>query len=473
MNDSHITNVGTFREKDARLDYDQEVNGGTLTVQGDDCAESICNDNVAAVVTQPDDIQRILFVSAASEPTSNAANSSYNLEAIEATNLPQPFIDANSISPRIAYLSKAEAQESTHVFSVVISTLSGTGGAQRYFDNVIKPAFAAIGVQESAYLVHITDSDKSVSNFAETVLLAQANKGVPQTVLLLSGDGGIVDIVNAVLSSDRSEQYAKPSIGLIAMGTGNAFANSTGLNRDATRGLRHFLRGVAHSIPTFTADFSPGSEFLVDEGRKTEALASSNGSQGTVYGAVVCSWALHASLVADSDTNELRKHGTQRFQMAAKELLAPSDGSPPHPYKGKITLFKRDDQGQESHHVLDRSEHMYILASMVSNLEEKLKISPHSKPLDGQLRLLHFGPIPSTEVMRILGLAFQGGQHIEDGTVGYENIEGMRIDFDEPDGRWRRVCVDGKIIRVGKGGWVEVRKNRNADVLDIIVDLKV
>jgi len=477
MYHSDVTNVGTFREKDAKLTYDPEVNGGTLTAQGDDWAESISNRNVAAVVTHSTGVdaaegsQKILFVSDQSEPTSDGTSADYKLEAIEATNLPQSFVDANLNSPRITRLAKPKAERPAHNFYVVISTRSGTGKAQHYFDDVIKPAFAAIGIQEFAYYVHTTYSDKSVSDFASAVLLPRANEGAAQTVLLLSGDGGIVDIVNAALSARRSDKYVKPSIGLIAMGTGNAFANSTGLNRDATRGLRHFLRGDLHSIPTFTAIFSRGSEFLVDEGRQTEALPSSNGILGTFYGAVVCSWALHASLVADSDTTELRKFGSQRFQMAAKDLLAPSDGSPPHPYKGQITLFTKDDQGKEVQKALDRPDHMYILATMVSNLEEKLTISPESKPLDGQLRLLHFGSISSAEVMRILGLAFQGGQHVKDEVVRYDAIEGMRIKFDEEDGRWRRVCVDGKIIQVGKGGWVEVRKNKNADVLDIVADL--
>lgn len=475
---SDVTNLGTFREKDARLNYDPEVNSGTLIISGDDWAESISNSDVAAVIANTnsagaaDEIQRILLVSSTSKSTSDASSAIYSLDAIEATNLPQSFVDANLISPRIRRLSHPKAERPTPYFYVVISTLSGTGGAQHYFDDVVKPAFAAIGIHEYAYYVHTTYSIKSVSDFAGSVLLPRANEGAPQTVLLLSGDGGIVDIVNAVLSASRSEQYVKPAIGLIAMGTGNAFANSTGLNRDATRGLRHFLRGKPQSVPTFTATFSQGSEFLVNEGRETEALPSSDENAGVVHGAVVCSWALHASLVADSDTTDLRKYGSQRFQIAAKDLLAPSDGSAPHQYRGKITLYKRDDQGKETQQVLDRHGHMYILATMVSNLEEKLTVSPRSKPLDGQLRLLHFGPIPSTEVMRIMGLAFQGGKHIEDEVVGYEDIQAMRIDFDEDDGRWRRVCVDGKIVRVGNSGWIEVRKNTTTDVLDIIADLR-
>ena len=477
MNHSDSTNAGTFRDKDAELQYDPNVNGGTLTIRSHDWAESITNNNVAAVVTRPNrhvethEIQCILLVSTAGESKASTVGAEYQLEVIEATNLPPSFVDANSLSSRVLGLSRPSVGISAHILHVIISTLSGTGGAQHYFDHVLKPVFTAIGIEESTYYVHTTNSDKSISNYTSSVLLARANEGTSQTVVLLSGDGGIVDTVNAVLSAKRGENYVKPALGLIAMGTGNAFANSTGLNRDKTRGLRHFLLGQPHSIPTFTATFSPGSELLVDEGRKTESLPSADGKFGTVFGAVVCSWALHASLVADSDTAKLRKFGSQRFQMAAKELLTPSDGSAPHSYKGNITLIKKDDQGQESQILLERKDHMYILATMVSNLEEKLTISPRSKPLDGQLRLLHFGPVIASKVMGILGLAFKGGQHIHDEIVGYDNVEGVRIDFDEDDGRWRRVCVDGKIVRVSKRGWVEVRKNAALDVVDILADL--
>jgi hypothetical protein len=115
---------------------------------------------------------------------------------------------------------------------------------------------------------------------------------------------------------------------------------------------------------------------------------------------------------------------------------------------------------------------MYVLATLVSNLEKTFTISPSSKPLDGQLRLVHFGPMPSgKEVMGVMGQAYQGGKHVADPAVGYEDIEGLRIDFEgkEEDGRWRRICVDGKIVRVDKDGWIELRKEPR-HVLDVICD---
>ncbi|MCJ1460764.1 hypothetical protein MMC28_011146 [Mycoblastus sanguinarius] len=481
-----LTLAGTIRGKDAEFTYHPGKDGGALIIQGYSWEETISNKSVIAVLDNrkkggdsEDQSQNILLVPSASQPAPDFAETAFRFENVIATNLPQSFIDANLVSPRISQLSSsrisppASSRSGTAAsyFYVIISTGSGTGQAQQYFDNILKPVLAASGIQAYAYYVHTTYSDKSVTNFASAVLLPRANEGHLQTVLLLSGDGSVIDIVDTLLSSPRNQQYVKPAIGLVTMGTGNAFANSTGLNRDFTRGLRHFYRGKTKMIPTFTATFSPGSEFLVDEGNRTELLASSETGLGVVYGAVVCSWALHASLVANSDTTEYRKYGLQRFQMAAKELLAPSDGSEPHIYKGKITLYK-NNEGEETEQILDSREYFYLLATLVSNLEENFTVSPHSKPLDGQLRLLRFGPLSSAEVMKIMGLAYQGGAHVEDDAVGYEGIERLRIDFEEEDSIWRRVCVDGKIIRVGQRGWVEVQRNLSADVLDIIADLE-
>jgi hypothetical protein len=60
--------------------------------------------------------------------------------------------------------------------------------------------------------------------------------------------------------------------------------------------------------------------------------------------------------------------------------------------------------------------------------------------------------------MRLLGLAYQSGQHVADPKVTYEEIDGLRVEFDEEDEQWRLVCVDGKIVAIARGGWVEVTR---------------
>ncbi len=397
----------------------------------------------------------------------------YVLKQVRVTDPPRRWLDDFLIPSTPMHLSIQKGKEGLPNIHVIVSAKSGLCKAKLFCDEIVRPVFAACDLKnEEDYVVQETKSVRSVTDFARTVLLPRANKGQPQTVLLLSGDGAIVDIVNELLSSSQSDVYVKPVIGLVAMGTGNALAHSTGLTNDDTMGFASFLRGTPYILPTFTATFSAGSEFVVDEGRRAEPLPQPKGSElGVIYGAVVCSWALHAALVADSDTSEYRKHGSDRFLMAAKELLSPSDGSQPHRFKGTITLIQKDEKGKEVRTPLDRQEHMYILATLVSNLEQTFTISPSSRPLDGQLRLVHFGPLSGDEVMRIMKLAYQGGGHVKEDVVAYEDIDGLRIDFDEPDGRWRRVCVDGKIVRVGEGGWVEVRREER-DVWDIVANVR-
>lgn len=382
--------------------------------------------------------------------------------------LPASFLQNYLIHGTPKHLSVTRGPHDTCHLHIVVSVKSGTCEALT-FCAVVQKVLQAFGITEQEYEVHQTVSDRSIKEFAANVLLPRANAGIVQTVVLLSGDGGITDIVDTLLQSSQGLNFVKPIIGLLVSGTGNALANSSGLNCDSTRGLSSFLRGSPHDIPAFVCRFSPGSELLVDEGRKTEALLLDSSRNGVVYGAVVCSWALHASLVADSDTTEFRKYGVERFQMAARELLQPSDGSDPHLYQGRITIYKKVDENCETAVELKERKQMYVLATLVSNLESRLQISPSSKPLDGQLRLIRFGMLSSDEIMKIFGLAYAGGEHVKESTVDYEAIEGMRIDLQESDRHWRRVCVDGKIIRVGAGGWMEIRRELRT-VLSLVSD---
>ena len=382
---------------------------------------------------------------------------------------PEFILDKCYLSTKPSHLSVPKGPEGEPNIHVVVSIRSGTWEAELFFRDVVQHVLEAVGLSESDYQVHHTSSEKSIIRFTIDLLLPAANAGQAQTVILLSGDGGMVDIVNVLLESKQNLNFVKPCVGLLSLGSGNALANSSRLNSDSTKGLSSLLKGRPYSLPTFTVKFSPGSELLVDEARNTESLPVDSEGTSTLYGTVVCSWALHAALVADSDTTEYRRHGSERFSMAAKELLFPSDGSQSHHFKGQVTITKKDEQGQEAVMNLSREEHSYVLATMVSNLQQTLTISPYSKPLDGQLRLVYVGATSSEEVMRVLGLAFSGGKHIGEQSVLYEAVESMRIEFSEDDSRWRRVCVDGKIVRIGKNGWVSVRREAR-DILDLVAD---
>lgn len=455
--------TGPASGSDVSFSYQKEKDDGTLILRREGREDHIHDKEVVGVIYDPrareeNAVQSQLILRVVTSQLSpEVAKSRFSFELLPVTGLPLNYLNAHHLPRAPIHLYVPPNPDGSRNLHVIISVRSGVGEAQQYYDDVLSKALAVIDLNSETYDVHVTKSENSITEIAENVILPRANDGIAQTILLLSGDGGIVDTVNALFLSIRSDSYVKPTIGLICMGTGNAMANSTGLNRDATRGLRSIFKGFPHNLPSFKANFSPGSVFLIDEGRKTEPLPSESGC-GIVHGVVVCSWALHASLVADSDTTEYRKFGAQRFQMAAEQLMAPDDGSEPHMYKGKITLYKSDDKGREYSQKISETKTSYIVTTLVSNFEEKLCISPHSKPLDGQLRVLRFGDISTADVMRLLGMALRGGGHEKDEMVQYAPINGLRIQIDEADSRWRRACVDGKIVRVEEGGWVEVRK---------------
>lgn len=322
-------------------------------------------------------------------------------------------------------------------------------------------------VEGRDYILHTTTSESSITELVRDTILPRANLGVKQSMLLMSGDGGVVDTINALLCAERGKNYMKPKLSVLPLGTGNALAHSAGITSDNTMGIKSWMCGEPRELPVFVAKFSPGAEFLFDEARQGRPLHIADGVQ-TAYGAVVCSWGLHAGLVADSDTAEYRKFGVERFKMAAKEALFPNDGSPPHVYNGKVTIRR---SGADSWQEIRQGQHSYVLATLVGQLEKGFTISPSSKPLDGKLRLVHFGPVTGNEAMEIMGKAYQHGEHVNDERVGYEEISGLRIDFQEDDPRWRRVCIDGKIVRVEKGGWVEVSMEQKG-VVDLIAPMK-
>jgi diacylglycerol kinase family enzyme len=365
--------------------------------------------------------------------------------------------------PRLIKLSKnpleppasATTPRETHI---ILSTGSGHKQAASFCNDVVYPILDLIQpgfIDDSEE--HTTEDENSILELTRDIFFPAANKGTPLRIILASGDGGVVDLVNGLLDHPQSDTYVAPEIVLLPLGTANALYHSINAGQSQnTWGLSALSSTTSKPLPTFTTTFSPGSRLLVNEATVEAPLPQNGKGEGLLHGAVVFSWGMHASLVADSDSAEYRKFGIDRFKMAAKEALYPSDGSLPHAYRARVSMLSKDGSWQK----LDGDEHLYTLATSVSNLEAPFCISPASKPLDGSIHLVYFGPTSGDEAMRIMGLAYQGGKHVEDKMVRYEAIEGLRIEFEngEEDARWRRVCVDGKIVRVDKGGWVELRK---------------
>ncbi|KAI0858365.1 ATP-NAD kinase-like domain-containing protein [Xylaria cubensis] len=392
---------------------------------------------------------------------------------------------------------------------VLVSTNSGTGLSLQFYNTVLAPLLKAFGLsasdeperggaEQGSYHLLITQDADSVKKFArELSSRSRSEENVEHTIVLLSGDGGIVDLLNSYTSTDSDNVSSKedtkpqslPLIAVLPLGTGNALFHS--LHRavegpeatpDLVQGLRTLLRGKAAPLPSFKAVFPEGSRTITYSETAESASAesvptnlTSNLQEQTryvthLYGVVVASYGFHSQLVWESDTPSYRQHGAKRFQMVAEELLKES-----HAYRATVNIVRSSSNGETaSTERIDRDRHAYILATPVSNLEKTFCISPTSRPLDGQLRLVHFGPVDGAKTMEIMMAAYDGGKHVEmrweptsaegyseeEGTegVGYENIDEIRITTHEEDTRWRKVCIDGTIVEIPTGGCMVVSK---------------
>ncbi|KAH8732438.1 ATP-NAD kinase-like domain-containing protein [Phaeosphaeriaceae sp. PMI808] len=370
--------------------------------------------------------------------------------------------------PRLINITKQPLQKVTQApvvqnreTHIILSTGSGHQKADSFFDNVLEKILATLGLDN--FQKHITQSETTIQELTRDIFFPKANQGTPLLIILASGDGGIVDLVNSLLATPSSPSYIAPQLILLPLGTANALYHSINAPSQNTWGLSALRSTTSKPLPIFTSTFSPGARLLVDEARREETLPTNEAGTSVLHGAVVCSWGMHASLVADSDTSAYRKHGIDRFKMAAQEALYPADGTLPHAYRATVSVLKKGEWV-----ALPSESHLYVLATLVGRLEAAFCISPESRALDGSMYLVYFGPMDGNDAMRIMGLAYQDGKHVEDEKVRYEAIDGLRIEFAEEDGRWRRVCVDGKIVRVEAGGWVEVRKESRR-VVDVVV----
>jgi hypothetical protein len=139
------------------------------------------------------------------DTASNANPSPIELQGTSATSLPADFLKRHRLQALPAPLDPE-----TRAVYVVISTRSGTGLALDFFSGVLHPLLRAVGLADSTYHVVQTEDAESVKGFAKSTLLHGANAGREQTVLLLSGDGGIVDIINGLLETGDRSRYLNP-----------------------------------------------------------------------------------------------------------------------------------------------------------------------------------------------------------------------------------------------------------------------
>ena len=136
------------------------------------------------------------------DPSGPTPPTPFKLNTTPATAVPEAFLNKHLFQGLPAHLNPA-----ANALRVLISTLSGTGLSPQFFDDILEPVLGTIGLKSSDYDVVRTQSAESVKEFAQSELLVRANEGKKQTVLMLSGDGGMVDTINGLLESGERSRY--------------------------------------------------------------------------------------------------------------------------------------------------------------------------------------------------------------------------------------------------------------------------
>ena len=178
---------------------------------------------------------------------------------------------------------------------VIVSTQSGAGLATTTSDNILTSLFTLFGVKPT---VHTTTSKTSHSEYLESTVFSRVHENI---IVILGGDTIIYDLLNALPKNSHLTAAHRFTICPIPCGTGNALAVSLG--------TKSILIGVSKvfGVSEFNAVHNTILPVMKISIRETQ-------QERTIWGAVVCSWGLHASLVADSDDPEMRKqHGANRF----------------------------------------------------------------------------------------------------------------------------------------------------------------
>jgi hypothetical protein len=163
-------------------------------------------DIIAVTGTQEDGNGfKILSLAPEGEAGAETSPRPFELLITKATHLPEEFLNRYHVKTLPTHL------EPSYQLRVVISTLSGTGLATSFFEDILRLVLQTLSISESRYSVDRTENTQSVHDLAKNILLENANVGEAQIVVVLSGDGGIVDIINGLLESGKRSRYEHQS----------------------------------------------------------------------------------------------------------------------------------------------------------------------------------------------------------------------------------------------------------------------
>lgn len=334
-------------------------------------------------------------------------------------------------NPAVLIIDKGRVFQNEEIY-VLDSVKSGTGN-RNAFNGVHSELIAPIllDVLGINYKYISTTSSLLVLEFAKN--LNATEKSI--TLIIIGGDTSVNEFIN----SFQGGANGRLKIVVVPAGTGNALALSLGIN-DSLAAIRQFLFNSTESLlplNLYQAIFPAGSHFLYSDGSQKPVIEP-------LLFTVVTSWAFHASLVADSDEDELRKAGIERFKIAAHQNL-----------QWRQEYFGQLDIQNDQHETLISHEgpFAYFVVTPAKKFEPIFDILPEGDIRDSSLYVIGFSTEDSSSyIMDIMNEVYDGGRHTKNEKVFYDRVDDtlsiiLKIGKNDLI-RSRRFCVDGAIVVV-------------------------
>ncbi|KAI8878030.1 hypothetical protein K501DRAFT_288076 [Backusella circina FSU 941] len=332
---------------------------------------------------------------------------------------------------------------------VFINPIAGTQQAKTHWKNTVKPMLIAAGIQSDHIQEIFTQSDGKTRTLAENLGKQLEGTQDDTIIICMGGDGTLHEIVNG-LADTRSEQRPTYRVGIVPVGSGNAFSLSLKIE-SVEHATLSIIRGT--TSPFHIMHVKLGHATQEDDWQHHVEF---DHQPKPIRLLVVMSWGFHAQIVSKS--RYLRYFmGNIRFSLVARFLLYFLKQ-----YRGDMLIkngarYDPDSdaftpQNEDILLTSNESPFTYFIASKQDSLERGFKIAPFASPLSLDMDLVLLRGATADTLMKASIEAFQGGAHVKSSNVEYYKTSEFLLRVDEKT----ELCLDGEICDLPSKGIVQV-----------------
>ena len=209
---------------------------------------------------------------------------------------------------------------------VIYNPVSGDRTAAKLTTDTILPLLISHEVtpDKVAATEHAGHAGTLLLSYIDSLSASARTEGI--TLVLVSGDGTLHEIVNALHSARDKQQGPFPSLRIVLIpgGTANALhstffpPHASSASSTAEPTLLASLLSFLSATPRLTPLTLTHTSILPPNNEKSEGSPAS-ASSDSVISAVVTSTALHAAILHDSEALRASVPGIERFKLAAEQ----------------------------------------------------------------------------------------------------------------------------------------------------------